>query len=50
MEEIQAEREKLEAERLESKKLMQELLALKEQLMEKENAVEASPAAEVNQK
>ena len=32
MEEMQAERDKIEAERLESQKMMEELMALKEQL------------------
>ena len=39
LDEMQAEREKIEAERLESQKMMQELLALKQQLEEKENSI-----------
>lgn len=39
LDEMQAEREKIEAERLQSQKMMQELLALKQQLEEKENSI-----------
>ena len=46
LDEMQAEREKIEAERLESQKMMQELLALKQQLEEKENSVETSSKGE----
>jgi hypothetical protein len=43
---MQAEREKIEAERLQSQKMMQELLALKQQLEEKENSIETSSKVE----
>ena len=46
LDEMQAEREKIEAERLESQKMMQELLALKQQLEEKENSIETSSKVE----
>ena len=46
LDEMQAEREKIEAERLQSQKMMQELLALKQQLEEKENSIETSPKVE----
>jgi signal peptidase I len=46
LDEMQAEREKIEAERLQSQKMMQELLALKQQLEEKENSIETSSKVE----
>lgn len=46
LDEMQAEREKIEAERLQSQKMMQELLALKQQLDEKENSIETSSKVE----
>ena len=46
LDEMQAEREKIEAERLQSQKMMQELLALKQQLEEKENSSENSSKVE----
>jgi signal peptidase len=46
LEEIQEERERLEAERIKSEKLMQELLELKQQLLEKQNTGEASSASD----
>lgn len=46
LDEMQAEREKIEAERLQSQKMMQELLALKQQLEEKENSSEISSKVE----
>lgn len=46
LEEIQEERERLEAERVKSEKLMQELLELKQQLLEKQSVSEVSSAAE----
>ena len=50
LDEMQAEREKIEAERLQSQKMMQELLALKQQLEEKENSIETpSKVEELNQ-
>ena len=46
LDEMQAEREKIEAERLQSQKMMQELLALKQQLEEKENSIETPSKVE----
>ena len=46
LEEIQEERERLEAERIKSEKLMQELLELKQQLLEKQNTGDASSASD----
>ena len=46
LEEIQEERERLEAERIKSEKLMQELLELKQQLLEKQPTGDASSASD----
>lgn len=43
MEEMQAEREKLEQERTEAQKMMEELMALKQQLAERENTPQPTP-------
>ena len=48
LDEMKAEREKIEAARLESQKMMQELLALKQQLEEKENSIETPSKVEEN--
>ncbi|NLK39085.1 MAG: hypothetical protein GX303_02385 [Clostridiales bacterium] len=43
---MEAEREKIAAERLENQKMLQELLALKQQLAEKENGSKTSSNVE----